>query len=242
MGLYSDAKCITLNTKTKYTYDNFAAQYSDMDYTLDTLNSVYNDFRYCTSCVDYPTYQDGYFIGNDGTDDGDLINQCWKFYSHDSYNCDVDCVAMGSLQNSISWIGYAGKQVSRCPSSFSRCFRSSFFQLTPPSLRSLVRTSTVRTQEATHSRRRPRPRPRPTPPNRPPIASRPTCTSPSPASCSSPPSSPLLSRRDQAGVVGGLRRCPPPAVGVCWMPMPSVWRIPGAVPRAVPGGSPPPKA
>ena len=66
--------------------------------------------------------------------------------------------------------------------------------------------------------------------------------SPSPASCSSPPSSPLRSLRDQAGVVGGLRRCPPPAVGVCWMPMPSVWRIPGAVPRAVPGGSPPPKA
>lgn len=110
MGLYSDAKCITLNTKTKYTYDTFAAQYSNTDYTLENLNSVYNDFRYCTSCVDYPTYQDGYFIGNDGTDDGDLINQCWKFYSHDSYNCDGDCVAMASEQNTISWIEYAGKQ------------------------------------------------------------------------------------------------------------------------------------
>lgn len=127
MGLYSDAKCLTLNTKTKYTYDNFASQYSDMDYTLATLNSVYDDYKYCTSCVDYPTYQDGYFIGNDGTDDGDLINQCWKFYSHDSYNCDVDCVAMGSLQNSISWISYAGKQVSRCPSLSSRCFFFPFF-------------------------------------------------------------------------------------------------------------------
>lgn len=110
MGLYSDASCLTLNTKTKYTYDDFAAQYSNMDYTLENLNSVYNDFRYCTSCVDYPTYQDGYFIGDDGMDDGDLINQCWKFYSHDSYNCDSDCVTMGSSQNSISWIGYAGKQ------------------------------------------------------------------------------------------------------------------------------------
>jgi len=113
MGLYSDAKCITLNTKTKYTYDDFATAYSDMEYTLTSLNSIYADYRYCTSCVDYPTYQDGYFIGDDGTDDGDLINQCWKFYSHDSYNCDGDCLSMGSAQNSMTWISYGGKQFGR---------------------------------------------------------------------------------------------------------------------------------
>jgi hypothetical protein len=134
MGLYSDAQCITLNTQTKYTYDDFAAvselnlgskdktnddsfhtqayQYwqESQEYTLTNLNTVYNDYRFCTSCVDYPTYQDGYFIGDDGKDDDDLINQCWKFYSHNSYNCDSDCVAMGSQQGSISWISYNGKQ------------------------------------------------------------------------------------------------------------------------------------
>lgn len=134
MGLYSDAQCIQLNTQTSYTYDDFA-EGSELDlgskdatdddafhqqaysywqetqeYTLANLNTVYNDFKFCTSCVDYPTYQDGYFIGDDGTDDDDLINQCWKFYSHDSFNCDADCIAMGAEQGSISWIQYNGKQ------------------------------------------------------------------------------------------------------------------------------------
>eukprot|EP00581_Thalassiosira_minuscula_P033431 CAMPEP_0183765588 /NCGR_PEP_ID=MMETSP0739-20130205/11046_1 /TAXON_ID=385413 /ORGANISM="Thalassiosira miniscula, Strain CCMP1093" /LENGTH=618 /DNA_ID=CAMNT_0026004285 /DNA_START=133 /DNA_END=1989 /DNA_ORIENTATION=- len=134
MGLYSDAKCIQLNTQTSYTYDDFAEtteldlgskdqtdddafhqqayQYwlDTQEYTLTNLNTVYNDFKFCTSCVDYPTYQDGYFIGDDGTDDDDLINQCWKFYSHDSFNCDADCIAMGAEQGSITWISYGGKQ------------------------------------------------------------------------------------------------------------------------------------
>jgi len=134
MGLYSDEKCIQLNTQTAYTYDDFA-EVSELDlgskdatdddafhqqayqywqetqeYTLTNLNTVYNDFRFCTSCVDYPTYQDGYFIGDDGEDDDDLINQCWKFYSHDSFNCDADCIAMGAEQGSITWISYGGKQ------------------------------------------------------------------------------------------------------------------------------------
>jgi hypothetical protein len=134
MGLYSDAQCITLNTQTKYTYDDFAAvselylgskdkttddsfhtqayQYwqATQEYTLTNLNTVYNDYRFCTSCVDYPTYQDGYLIGDDGMDDDDLINQCWKFYSHNSYNCDGECISMGSEQGSISWVSYNGKQ------------------------------------------------------------------------------------------------------------------------------------
>lgn len=133
MGLYSDDQCLLLNTKTKYTYDDFVAttelnlgskdQTNDdafhsqaytywqqtQEYTLTNLNTVYNNYRFCTSCVDYPTYQDGYFIGDDGTDDEDLINQCWKFYSHNSYNCDSDCLAMATEQNSITWIAYNGK-------------------------------------------------------------------------------------------------------------------------------------
>ena len=82
MSLYSDDQCLTLNTQTSYTYDDFAEK-GDMDLgskdeggndddryqayqywqdtqeaTLTNLNTVYNDFRYCTSCVDYPTYQE----------------------------------------------------------------------------------------------------------------------------------------------------------------------------------------
>ncbi|KAL7469774.1 hypothetical protein ACHAXS_010026 [Conticribra weissflogii] len=134
MGLYSDEQCLVVNTKTGYTYDDFAEKselnlgskdqttddafhaqayeywYDTQEYTLTNLNTVYDDFKYCTSCVDYPTYQDGYFIGDDGTDDDDLINQCWKFYSHDSYNCDADCIAMGSQQGTITWISYNGHQ------------------------------------------------------------------------------------------------------------------------------------
>jgi len=134
MGLYSDAQCLYLNTNTAYTYSDFAST-SDLDlgskdqtdddafrsqayeywkdtqeYTLENLNTVYNDYKFCTSCVDYPTYQDGYFIGDDGTDDDDLINQCWKFYSHDSFNCDADCIAMGAEQGTITWISYGGQQ------------------------------------------------------------------------------------------------------------------------------------
>lgn len=134
MGLYSDAQCLYLNTDTAYTYDDFGQKsdlylgskdqtdddafhyqayqywYDTQEYTFENLNTVYNDYRFCTSCVDYPTYQDGYFIGDDGTDDDDLINQCWKFYSHDSFNCDADCIAMGAAQGTITWINYNGKQ------------------------------------------------------------------------------------------------------------------------------------
>ena len=46
-----------------------------MEYTLTDFNAVFDTFRKCTSCVDYPTYQDGYLIGNTGTDDESLINQ-----------------------------------------------------------------------------------------------------------------------------------------------------------------------
>jgi hypothetical protein len=80
------------------------------------LNDVYEEFKYCTSCVDYPTYQDGYFIGDDGTDSDDVINQCWKFYSHDSYTCEADCIAKAHAQGTILSVQYGqatfGKTIS----------------------------------------------------------------------------------------------------------------------------------
>ena len=42
---------------------------------MTLFNEVYEIYKSCTPCVDYPTYQDGYFKGNDGTEDGYLINQ-----------------------------------------------------------------------------------------------------------------------------------------------------------------------
>jgi hypothetical protein len=126
MALYTDGYCLTPNENTGYTFDSYGL-YSDVnlasgegddggggdyswadewwqdtqEYTLSQLNGVYDDFKYCTSCIDYPTYQDGYYIGDTGTDEDDLINQCWKFYSHDSYPCEADCVAMAHAQGTI---------------------------------------------------------------------------------------------------------------------------------------------
>lgn len=133
MGLYSDNMCLTLDESSGLTFDSFGLG-SDMDlgskddgslsddtlynmyqywqnaqeYTLTLLNEVYEEFKYCTLCMDYPTYQDGYFIGDYGTDDDDLINQCWKFHSHDSFTCEESCIAMGHTQGSITNINYLG--------------------------------------------------------------------------------------------------------------------------------------
>ncbi|KAI2496082.1 hypothetical protein MHU86_18408 [Fragilaria crotonensis] len=67
--------------------------------------------------VDYPTYQDGYFIGDYGTDDDDLINQCWKFYSHNSYTCDADCISLGHAQGTILSVTYGGVVFGETPQS-----------------------------------------------------------------------------------------------------------------------------
>jgi hypothetical protein len=123
MGTYSDDQCI-YPVETDITYDDYHQQegvdlgskdqgqddatmeqieewwYDTQEYTMTLFNGVYDDYKYCTSCMDYPTYQDGYFIGDSGTDDDDLINQCWKFYSHDSFNCGADCIAMATFQGS----------------------------------------------------------------------------------------------------------------------------------------------
>lgn len=131
IALYTDAQCLTLDTSSGLTFDDFGMT-NDMDlgskddgcldddalstlygywvatqeYTLELLNEVYSEYKYCTLCMDYPTYQDGYFIGDTGTDDDDLINQCWKFHSHDSFTCEAGCIALGDQQGSILQITY----------------------------------------------------------------------------------------------------------------------------------------
>jgi len=127
MALYTDDYCLT-PTESHGTYDDYVAQtdvdlgskdegdgeaddlydwwYDSQEYTLQNLNDVYEEYMYCTPCMDYPTYQDGYFIGDYGTDDDDLINQCWKFHSHDSFICEGECIAMGHAQGSINQVMY----------------------------------------------------------------------------------------------------------------------------------------
>jgi len=78
------------------------------EYTLTLFNEVFEEFKYCTLCLDYPSYQDGYFNG-DGYDGDDLINQCWKFYSHDSYPCDSDCMALADAQGTVNVFKYGDK-------------------------------------------------------------------------------------------------------------------------------------
>lgn len=141
MGLYTDAQCLTLDTSSGMTYDDFGMQndidlgskdatdddgyswaydwwYDSQEYTLTQLNEVYEQYMYCTSCIDYPTYQDGYVIGDDGMDDDDLINQCWKFYSHDSFTCEADCIALGHSQGTILSVTVGNKMYGEPLESF----------------------------------------------------------------------------------------------------------------------------
>jgi hypothetical protein len=133
MGLYTDSACLYADTSSGMTYDDYfqdegmnlgskddgcisddtlSTLYgywtASQEYTLALVNEVYSEYKYCTLCMDYPTYQDGYFIGDSGTDDDDMINQCWKFHSHDSYACETDCLSLGSAQGTIVQIYYNG--------------------------------------------------------------------------------------------------------------------------------------
>ena len=139
LALYTDDYCLFPNDQLGMTFDDFgltnnvklgSGDYGDdneyaadwwsatEEYTLTQLNDVYDSFRYCTSCIDYPTYQDGYVIGDDGMDDDDLINQCWKFYSHDSFTCESDCIAKGHAQGTILSIDVGGKVYGEVISGF----------------------------------------------------------------------------------------------------------------------------
>jgi hypothetical protein len=149
MALYTDTYCLEPDTSLGKTYDDFGLQsdvnlgskdatdddgkswayewWSDtQEYTLTQLNDVYEEYKYCTSCVDYPTYQDGYYIGDSGTDDDDLINQCWKFWSHNSYTCEAQCIEKANAQGTILSIQYGDTVYGRTSSSFySRDYSSS---------------------------------------------------------------------------------------------------------------------
>ena len=70
------------------------------------MNEIYDEYKYITLFMYYPTYQDGYFIGDTDTDEVDMINQCWKFHSHDSFRCNADCIALGDNQGTIVQIDY----------------------------------------------------------------------------------------------------------------------------------------
>jgi hypothetical protein len=141
MALYTDVYCLTPNNNLGKTYDDYNLQtnidlgskdktdddtyawayddwYNTQEYTLTNLNNVYEEYKYCTSCVDYPTYQDGYFIGDKGTDDDDLINQCWKFYSHNSYTCEAECIAMAHAQGTILSLKYGDATFGRATQGF----------------------------------------------------------------------------------------------------------------------------
>jgi hypothetical protein len=141
MALYTDTYCLEPDTSLGMTYDDFgmgsdvdlgskdatdddgknwAADwwYDTQEYTLTQLNDVYEEYKYCTSCVDYPTYQDGYYIGDYGTDDDDLINQCWKFWSHNSYTCEAECIEKANAQGTILSITYGDTVYGKTSSSF----------------------------------------------------------------------------------------------------------------------------
>jgi len=92
-----------------YDWNNNQYDYGSSDEAvLELFNEVYEEFKYCTLCIDYPSYQDGYFNG-EGYDEDDLINQCWKFYSHDTYECDTTCISLGSAQGTINAFTFGGK-------------------------------------------------------------------------------------------------------------------------------------
>ena len=129
MSLYKDSLCLNPYDSEELNYDEFMygnyrsfddyrtddyykgsqAEMMTKEYTMTLFNEVYEEFKYCTLCLDYPSYQDGYFIGDTGTDEGDLINQCWKFYSHDSYHCNNDCIASAHAQGTITTLKYGDK-------------------------------------------------------------------------------------------------------------------------------------
>jgi len=84
--------------------------------SLTYLNNVLDTFKMCRLCMDYPTYQDGYFIGDYGTDDYSIINQCWKFHSHNSYYCSGGCVMLGHKQGTITNLMYGGQTLGHTSS------------------------------------------------------------------------------------------------------------------------------
>jgi len=139
MALYTDSNCLSPDESSGYTYDDFYTGYENYDeggdralgshdeqhydyggdYTMEGINDIMDGFKYCTLCMDYPTYQDGSENGGDGYDDDNLINQCWKFWSHASYPCNTDCIALASSQGTLLSVEYGSFAFGMDSSSFS---------------------------------------------------------------------------------------------------------------------------
>jgi len=53
--------------------------------------------------VIYPTFQDGDLTSGveDGYQHDELINQCWKFWSHNAYWCSSTCAHMAASQGGL---------------------------------------------------------------------------------------------------------------------------------------------
>ena len=86
IALYTDDYCLVPNTTLGMTFDSFMLQtsmgnvgsnnnngnnnegdtnsystwwYDSQEYSLKLLNEVYDSFKYCTSCMDYPSWYVG---------------------------------------------------------------------------------------------------------------------------------------------------------------------------------------
>ena len=88
--LYTDARCLTIYSEGDYTYDyfeltsdielgdsedNYYGYYGEdavgyweeaQEYSLGKFNEVYEQYKYCTTCLDYPSYQ---------------VSACYVFFS-----------------------------------------------------------------------------------------------------------------------------------------------------------------
>lgn len=101
LGNYGYMNSNDLNFKVQSQYQASQVWNAAQEYTLTNLNLVLQEFAMCTPCMNYPTYQDGFFNGYTGYSNSDLINQCWKFYSHNSYSCNGDCQTMARRQGTV---------------------------------------------------------------------------------------------------------------------------------------------
>ena len=82
-------------TIPKYCEKPSNAVESNCDYKMTNWNMIIDTLHYCRSCSIYPTYQDG-------EAQEDLIDQCWKFVSHNARYCDADCFTMALAQGSFT--------------------------------------------------------------------------------------------------------------------------------------------
>ena len=76
---------------------------TNCDWEMTNFNLIMMTLTWCRNCVIYPTFQDGELTGDVyyGYQDEGLINQCWKFWSHNAYWCDSVCMKIAAAQVSL---------------------------------------------------------------------------------------------------------------------------------------------